>query len=77
MKQPVWPDSWAPKPNVSHSSLNTFDECRRKYWLMTAPPEIRTKFPRAYKVERNLINDYMVVGQRLNDVVASHIVRLL
>lgn len=28
----VWPTDWAPKPNISWLSYNTFDECQRK-WL--------------------------------------------
>ena len=69
MKQPRWPDAWAPKPNVSLSSIKTFEECRRKYWLLNAPSDIRTKFPHSYKVERNLMSDNMVVGQIVDETI--------
>ena len=69
MKTSTWPDAWAPKPNISFSSLATYRECPRKYWFTAAPAEIRRQFPYSYKAECNLLSDFMVVGQVVDESI--------
>ncbi len=69
MKMKLWPDDWAPKPNISISTMKTYLECPRKFWYSNAPNEVKRQFQRQYKLERNLTSDNMLVGQIVDEVI--------
>jgi hypothetical protein len=68
-----WPNDWAPKPNISYTSMKTFDECERKWLYQYAPAPISRQLDYDLRVQARLLPWNMLIGQVVHDVIQETI----
>ncbi|HXG23812.1 MAG TPA: hypothetical protein VNJ09_04590, partial [Chthonomonadales bacterium] len=64
-----WPNDWAPKPNISISSMKAFNECERKWLYQYAPTQITRQFDYDLQAQARLMPWRMLTGQVVDDVI--------
>lgn len=68
-----WPNDWAPKPNISLTSMKVFDECQRKWVYYSLPYEIRNEVGFGIRAEKSLMPWEAFAGQVVDDVLREAI----
>jgi hypothetical protein len=69
MNKSQWPNSWAPKPNISLTSMKAFDECQRRWLYYSLPNEIKGEVSFGIRAEKSLMPWEAFAGQVVDDVL--------
>src|SRR5258708_25622784 len=64
-----WPKDWAPKPNISLTSMKVFDSCERKWVYYTQPTEIKGELSFGLRAEKAIMPWEAFAGQVVDDVI--------